>query len=264
MEARCSASASFAWKSILKARHVIRKGAHWRVGNGNSIRVWHDKWLPSSAIGVPITSPHVLPDGACVSDLIHVDTSSWNTELVERVFMPSEAPLILSMALSSRAPNDLLVWGGERSGKYSVRSAYRMLAAADLDNQPGSSTTEHWRMFWKRIWSVRVPFKIRNFLWRVCIDALPTLVHLQRRTIVSNTRCSFCLVENEDLLHALWTCPLLTPLWHHHKLTRKVSRCCYQSLLDVIGHLFEIESAASMAEFAYMLWLVWQRRNKAM
>uniref|UniRef100_A0A2N9EM29 RNase H type-1 domain-containing protein n=1 Tax=Fagus sylvatica TaxID=28930 RepID=A0A2N9EM29_FAGSY len=264
MEARCPASASFAWKSIFQARHVIRKGARWRVGNGNSIRIWHDRWIPIPFAGVPVTPPNELPEDACVSSLIQVDTGLWNKELVELVFIPSEASLILSTTLSSRAPNDLIVWGGEKSGKYSVRSAYRMLATVDLDGNPGCSTTEYWRMFWKKIWSVKVPFKIRNFLWRVCIDALPTLVKLQRRTIISTARCSFCLAEDEDIMHALWTCPLLMPLWTHHKLTRKAVRSCYTSLLDVVGHLLEYESDASLAKFAFMLWLVWQRRNKAM
>ena len=54
------------------------------------------------------------------------------------------------------------------------------------------------------------------------------------------------------------------PLWTHHKLTRKAVRSCYTSLLDVVGHLLEYELDASLAEFAFMLWLVWQRRNKAM
>jgi hypothetical protein len=264
MEARCSASASFAWKSILQARNVIRSGARWRVGNGNTIRIWHDMWLPNPSAGVPVTPPRELPDDACVSVLIKAETGSWDRELIERVFLPSEASLILSMTLSSRAPSDLLVWGGEKSGRYSVRSAYRMLATAEPAGHPGSSTTDHWRTFWKKIWSVKVPFKIRNFLWRVCTNALPTLVNLQRRNIVASAKCCFCLVEEEDLMHALWTCPKLLPLWIHHKLTRKIARCYYQSFLDIFDHLFEIESDAPLAEVAFMLWLVWQRCNRAM
>ena len=37
---------SFAWRSILKSREVIKKGAHWRVGNGENILIYKDKWLP--------------------------------------------------------------------------------------------------------------------------------------------------------------------------------------------------------------------------
>ena len=164
MEARCPASASFAWKSICQARHVIRRGARWRVGNGNSIRVWHDRWIPIPAAGVPVTPQNELPEDAHVSSLIQVGTGIWNKEMVERIFIPSEATLILSTPLSSRAPNDLLIWGGEKSGKYSVRSAYRMLAAVDLEGNPGCSNSEYWRRFWKKIWSVQVPFKVRTFL----------------------------------------------------------------------------------------------------
>ena len=46
MDARHSSRASYAWKSILNARHVITKGARWRIGNGTSTRIWLDKWLP--------------------------------------------------------------------------------------------------------------------------------------------------------------------------------------------------------------------------
>ena len=41
-----SKKGSFAWQSILKARHVIEKGMLWRVGDGSKIRVFHDNWIP--------------------------------------------------------------------------------------------------------------------------------------------------------------------------------------------------------------------------
>ena len=44
-----SSSGSFAWKSILWARHLIEKGARWRVGDGKSIRIFQDAWLPTES-----------------------------------------------------------------------------------------------------------------------------------------------------------------------------------------------------------------------
>jgi hypothetical protein len=44
MESRFSTRAPFAWKNILQACDVIRRGAQWRVGNGHSIRIWGDRW----------------------------------------------------------------------------------------------------------------------------------------------------------------------------------------------------------------------------
>ena len=37
----------YAWKSILKGRDAILRGAKWRVGNGETIRLWEGKCLPS-------------------------------------------------------------------------------------------------------------------------------------------------------------------------------------------------------------------------
>ena len=38
-------SGSFSWKSILKARKVIIMGAKWKVGDGQTIRVFKHCWL---------------------------------------------------------------------------------------------------------------------------------------------------------------------------------------------------------------------------
>ena len=38
-------SGSFAWKSILKGREVIQKGAKLRVGNAENILIYQDRWL---------------------------------------------------------------------------------------------------------------------------------------------------------------------------------------------------------------------------
>ena len=42
MEARAPSNASYAWKSIIKGRDVIKCEAVWRIGTRTSIRVWGD------------------------------------------------------------------------------------------------------------------------------------------------------------------------------------------------------------------------------
>ena len=70
-------SGSFAWKSIMKARKVILKGMGWRIGDGKSINIYGDNWLPGE--GSPkIISPQAPElEGAKVSALISVDTGTW-------------------------------------------------------------------------------------------------------------------------------------------------------------------------------------------
>ena len=42
---------SYAWKNILRARKVVGKGAKWRVGDGQSSKVFEDNWLPGQLGG---------------------------------------------------------------------------------------------------------------------------------------------------------------------------------------------------------------------
>ena len=49
MEAPALATSSYAWKSVLKRRDVLRKSLRWRVGIGDAISLWSNLWLPATA-----------------------------------------------------------------------------------------------------------------------------------------------------------------------------------------------------------------------
>ena len=57
-----STSKSFAWKSILWSRNLINRGARWRVGDGETIRVFQDVWLVNTTDGksLPINLSYSL------------------------------------------------------------------------------------------------------------------------------------------------------------------------------------------------------------
>ena len=257
MEIRCSPRASFAWKSILQARTVIQNGAQWRIGRGDSVRIWSDKWIPPPSSGLPLSPPKLLEAEACVSSLIQQSSKTWNATLIDQIFLPSDAELIKSIPLSVRVRDDAVVWSRERNGKYIVRSAYKMLTEVESSSQQSCSDMGTWKKFWKMIWSARVPHKVHHLLWRACMNALPTMVNLSCSYIVTDGRCGLCLDEEEDVLHAVWSCPYLTDLWGHHGFARKILRHNHASILDVLSHIFECGSAGTVAEMAFMLWCVW-------
>ena len=49
LEATSHHKGSLAWKSILQAKHVIESGSIWRVGDGKSIKIRGDNWLPTQS-----------------------------------------------------------------------------------------------------------------------------------------------------------------------------------------------------------------------
>ena len=109
LEAKDSAISSYAWKSILSARDVIKKGLVWRVGNGQSVCIREDKWLPNQICKSVIAPPHSLPLEAKVSLLIDPEPVTWKVDQVQQLFMLHQAKLILSIPLSARLPLDHLI-----------------------------------------------------------------------------------------------------------------------------------------------------------
>ena len=40
---------SYVWRSIMAAQEVVKKCIRWRLGNGQSVWTWDDKWVPNSS-----------------------------------------------------------------------------------------------------------------------------------------------------------------------------------------------------------------------
>ena len=120
-------SGSYAWKSILGFRKVIAMGGKWRVGDGLSIRIYKDSWLPREGSGRTVSPPKFLHSEAKVSLLIDPNTNWWNTSLIDQNFSPFEAQKIKSLPLSSFSQVDFLFWPHTSSRLYVVKSGYQFL-----------------------------------------------------------------------------------------------------------------------------------------
>jgi hypothetical protein len=60
----------------------------------------------------------------------------WDVQLLKSVLYPHDVQGVLKVRLSDRAPEDNVAWFYEKSGIFSVRSAYHL--AVSLDNTEGS------------------------------------------------------------------------------------------------------------------------------
>ena len=97
LDAQLNIMSYFAWKSIMGAREVIKKGSIWRIRNGDHIRIWGERWLPV-AHHHTIISPR--PQQTAVTHVAHLidqDTSVWDTNVVKANFLPFEVEIILGI-----------------------------------------------------------------------------------------------------------------------------------------------------------------------
>ena len=192
---------SFVWRSIFSAKLVVRHGARWMVGSGYGIPIIDEPWL-SGGSRVALISPAAQSlQGYSVGHLIHQGIKNWNEELVRYIFEDGTAQQILNTSLFQQVSEDRLVWQPEKNGKYSVRSAYRVCMEEISDNSHLKRSG-----YWSGIWKLKVPPKVKSFVWRVCRECLPTRVRLNRRGVTCPSSCVKCNDPHEDSYHVFFHC----------------------------------------------------------
>jgi hypothetical protein len=161
-------------------------------GDGAAINIWQDKWIPSHNGHKVISPPNTLQAGAKVCELLS-PSFSWNTELIEEIFLPFEAESIKQIPLVGVNKLNRLIWAQSPNGCFSVQSAYHMLVEESRKGAQGasSSSTQRWSSFWNKLWSIQVPQKIRLFMWKTCSNILPICTKLFDRKIISNFSARF-------------------------------------------------------------------------
>ena len=158
-----SSSGSFAWKSIIRSRKLIAQGSRWRIGDGKNIRIFEDAWLLNSEEGRVVSPPTILSTEAIVNTIIDPHSGWWNTHLIDLCFYPPEAKLIKALPLCSTIQPDTLIWPKEKSGNYSVKTGYKTLCDTPTNDLINTAAAETQRQFWKSIWKLKVPGKIKAF-----------------------------------------------------------------------------------------------------
>jgi hypothetical protein len=208
MEANAPRATSRTWRAILVGRDALKIGLIKRVGSGETISIWHDSWIPGSASMKPMGRLQNDDDVIMVNELITADYQ-WNVTRIRELFFAPDADAIIGIPLRHNGGEDFLAWAHEKSGIYSVRSAYRAIVAkgqaddmARSDAPPSSSTTD----VWKRLWKLCVIPKVRVFWWRVLRGILPDYGTLTWRHVMVDSTCGICKAKSESMFHALIEC----------------------------------------------------------
>ena len=69
IDAKESPGCSYMWRSLVAVIPILRLGYCWRVGNGSSISVLGDKWIPNHPTNKVLHPNNELVDGMAVSEL---------------------------------------------------------------------------------------------------------------------------------------------------------------------------------------------------
>lgn len=114
---------------------------------------------------------------------------------------------------------------------FTVRSCYRRSIGEQQWPHAG---------FWRKLWSLDLPSKVNNFIWRACKTVVPTTVVLAEKRVEIDTRCSWCLVLNEDITHVLFGCSFAKVVWSKVGIQEVSTESCQGSIWEAFSHLFNI------------------------
>ncbi|KAA3467328.1 reverse transcriptase [Gossypium australe] len=190
---------SFTWKSIWAAKGVLADGLCWKVGRGSEISTLNDVWIPDFKNSILSSYINNLCDFK-VAELIDDNSRKWKEELIGSTFPEDVAAKILRIPLTKEAHDDILAWSGEPSGEFMVRSAYKLLHGIETDLGAYTLQTDY-RKFYKKLWLLNLPSKIKVTIWRMSQNYLPTRVNMRHKKLSNNIFCprAFCCA-----LWAIW------------------------------------------------------------
>lgn len=136
LESELGAHPSQIWRAMLDGRDILAQGVIRRIGDGTSTSIWTHNWIPRDNFKWPITS--LVPNPSrMVADLIDGMTVTWRKDLVHSVFTHFDAAKILKIPLCTRTVTNFWEWHEESRGRFTVRSAYRMIVRTKISRRVG-------------------------------------------------------------------------------------------------------------------------------
>jgi len=141
-------------------------------------------------------------------------------------------------------------WLGERDGKFSVKSQYASLWAADTEDKN------------KNLWKAKIPLKIKVFMWLVKSNAILTKDNLSKKGWQGDQTCSFCSTP-ETIEHLFFGCAMARYCWSLVSIV--IGADCRPSSFSQIwvwaAKYMPHHKKIFMVSLAAICWALWRTRN---
>ncbi|KAL5573277.1 hypothetical protein UlMin_022874 [Ulmus minor] len=204
-----------------------------------------------------IFDPSPLSEGFTVFDL-PLHNGEWDSEFIDLLFGEEEAEKILSLPLGSFEHDDVLIWHFSQDGEYLVKSGYKV--AFDAKGYVESSNPSFSIGWWRKLWGMKLPPKVKVFCCKLCKGWLPSTNTLAHRGMNVNAKCFRCGLGLETIFHAIWGCDLARKVWNLSGIKHIIERFCENDILSFMACVSgQLENYFRL--FLVMDWQLWNARN---
>ena len=164
--------ASPTWRGIEEAKKLIVKEACYLLGDGNSISVWEDPWVPWIEGFKPRLKVEVYSQlHFKAHHFVDSTSKSWDVNMIKEIFDSDSAVAILTIPIPSTPRQDKMIWLPNPKGNFSVKSVHKM-AFHNVNNNDQAQS------HWKYLWKAKLLERLKMLLWRIGANAMPNKVKL--------------------------------------------------------------------------------------
>jgi hypothetical protein len=145
---------------------------------------------------------------------------------------------------------DSFIWSLTSSGSFTLKSMYLDL----LDDQT--------KYLCKYIWKIKVPLKIKIFMWFLHRKVILTKDNLAKRNWEGSKTCVFC-DKDESIQHLFFECPLAKTVWRIIFLAFSISPP--SNITNLFGNWLSGIAKKDLIQIRVgvcaIVWAIWNVRN---
>lgn len=146
---------------------LLKDRIRHKVGIGEIVSVFHDPWLPANLLYIETEHVQEMQD-ITVESLLD-EMGEREVDILLDLFIERDINCILSIPRSKFPVRDEVYWEGDNKGMYTVKRGYWHLKKDST--RPNAATP----FPYSKIWQINAPPpKVRNLLWHVVKNVLPT------------------------------------------------------------------------------------------
>ncbi|XP_028126429.1 uncharacterized protein LOC114323149 [Camellia sinensis] len=243
-----------------------------KVGNGNRIKFWHDKWCGTSCLKIDF--PHLFNLSTDKEGSLHqffarkISSTDWNLPHRRVLYVWELAEEARLLGVLSSAPSlsldraDCLSWAcaSTNSSEFSVSSLYSL----------SSSNLGPNLRICKSIWNKTTPPKVSFFCWLAWKNKIKSAEFLHRLGILDSSvsiLCPFCRFEPESAVHVLLLCPFSWLIWSSFIHDWGFFWCINNSVEGLLNwwlgvRLKSFDRLIWRAIPLIVLWSIWKHKNE--
>ncbi len=196
------------WKGILSTSSPFHLSISFSLGNGTTAAFWNTRWNGEFLLR------NTFPNLYATSNLKHLSVKNWvrrfastgilgfsqNLSGVDQQEMGQLCNLIEGVTLNDDMGS--ISWRWCRNGIFTVSSAYKFISFDGVDDRKIPF-----------LWSIKLPLKIKLFLWLAGRYRLLTVDLLVKRGWHGPSICALCGADAENLDHLFFRCSFAISLW---------------------------------------------------